>query len=408
MMRFGYLLDLRMRGHVKEALTLFRVLQGDLQTIHPFADRRNGWPLFLSLQQGVTAMLAGDFQSALNRFSETLARPVSPGLDIIHRNALVRSALIEAAFGNPEAARLFLTRARGIQRTSSWAEHTIDASASVAEALLERDPQQAGRMLAVIDLAELGGMWPFYVYADYLVHDLVHAHARIATRLENISSFPFPRVEGEGFPGSVIALAQASHCLYSGEVGKAKEHVAIADPDFVLTKLVSAMVELGAGDPNVTTTLAKEIRKDTVELRRAELWRISLGAQGYLAKGKPEEATNVLRELEHLFQPLRNREVNYFTQEIHTLATSTFAWWPESSLDDSAFFERLPGREQLLTEREKTVLELLALGHERTRMAETLHISLNTLKTQLRSIYRKLGASSRTDALQKAAQRGLL
>ena len=408
MMRFGYLLDLRLRGHVTEALSLFDVLRGELAIIQPFTDRRNSWPQFLSLQQGITAMLAGDFQRALNHFTETLARSVTPGLEVLHRNAIIRSALLEAAFGNPQAAQLLYDRARKVKRTPSWSEASIDASADLVQVLLEPDPQLAGRKLAMLDLAEVGEMWPFYVFADYIVHDRAGAHARISTRLENMNALPFARESGEGFSGSVLPLAMASHKLYAGASQEARDLVQQADPNHLLTKLVVAMVELRAGSPQTTIRLTKEVREETVELRRAELWRISLCAQAYLVLGDRPAMINVMREIENLFQPLRPREVNFFTNELAEAGRQSFDWWPTGELDHGAYFERLPLREESLTDREQEVLELLALGKTRPQIAESLYISLNTLKTQLRSVYRKLGAVSRADALQKASHRGLL
>ena len=41
-------------------------------------------------------------------------------------------------------------------------------------------------------------------------------------------------------------------------------------------------------------------------------------------------------------------------------------------------------------------------------MAATLYISLNTVKTHLRSIYQKLGASSRSEAIERAMELRLL
>jgi LuxR family maltose regulon positive regulatory protein len=41
-------------------------------------------------------------------------------------------------------------------------------------------------------------------------------------------------------------------------------------------------------------------------------------------------------------------------------------------------------------------------------MAGRLFLSVNTVKTHLRGIYRKLGVSSREDAVAVARQRGLL
>jgi LuxR family maltose regulon positive regulatory protein len=41
-------------------------------------------------------------------------------------------------------------------------------------------------------------------------------------------------------------------------------------------------------------------------------------------------------------------------------------------------------------------------------IAEALFVSQNTVKTQLRSIYRKLGVSSRDEAVREARRQGLL
>lgn len=45
----------------------------------------------------------------------------------------------------------------------------------------------------------------------------------------------------------------------------------------------------------------KQIREETVELRRAELWRISLCAQAYLLLGHEAEMLNSMRKIENHF-----------------------------------------------------------------------------------------------------------
>jgi len=57
---------------------------------------------------------------------------------------------------------------------------------------------------------------------------------------------------------------------------------------------------------------------------------------------------------------------------------------------------------QPLTKREIDVLRSLATGKPITAIGKILHISHNTMKTHLRSIYRKLNASGREDAVLKA------
>ncbi len=64
--------------------------------------------------------------------------------------------------------------------------------------------------------------------------------------------------------------------------------------------------------------------------------------------------------------------------------------------------------EQLLTAREREVLELLAMGLPNKIIARRLRISEHTVKFHVASILGKLDAASRTEAVTRAIQRGLL
>ena len=61
-----------------------------------------------------------------------------------------------------------------------------------------------------------------------------------------------------------------------------------------------------------------------------------------------------------------------------------------------------------LTPREVQVLELLAEGLSNKTIAERLRISDQTVKFHVASITGKLGAANRTDAVRRAARRGLI
>lgn len=66
---------------------------------------------------------------------------------------------------------------------------------------------------------------------------------------------------------------------------------------------------------------------------------------------------------------------------------------------------RLP---EPLTPAERRVLELLPTHLTDAQMAEQLYVSRNTIKTHVRSLYRKLEVSSRADAVGRARELGLL
>jgi LuxR family maltose regulon positive regulatory protein len=61
-----------------------------------------------------------------------------------------------------------------------------------------------------------------------------------------------------------------------------------------------------------------------------------------------------------------------------------------------------------LTERELEVLRLLAGELSTRQMAQSLYVTPNTVRTQIKSIYRKLGVSSRKQAVAGARARGLI
>jgi ATP/maltotriose-dependent transcriptional regulator MalT len=61
-----------------------------------------------------------------------------------------------------------------------------------------------------------------------------------------------------------------------------------------------------------------------------------------------------------------------------------------------------------LTEREHSVLVRLQEDVPLRQIGLDLFISHNTVKTHARAVYRKLGVSSRTQALDRARQLGLL
>ena len=61
-----------------------------------------------------------------------------------------------------------------------------------------------------------------------------------------------------------------------------------------------------------------------------------------------------------------------------------------------------------ISEREQGVLELIAKGLSNQEIADKLHISLHTVKTHARRINAKLEVKSRTQAIVRARELGLL
>ena len=74
----------------------------------------------------------------------------------------------------------------------------------------------------------------------------------------------------------------------------------------------------------------------------------------------------------------------------------------------SAYFLSANRNKTQLTERELSILRLLAAGYGTKQIAGELFISGTTLKRDLRSTYAKLGAHNRAEAIAKGYEQKLL
>jgi DNA-binding NarL/FixJ family response regulator len=77
-----------------------------------------------------------------------------------------------------------------------------------------------------------------------------------------------------------------------------------------------------------------------------------------------------------------------------------------TAVGDTADADRRLGAEVGLTTREVEVLTLIAQGHTNRDIAEKLYLSPNSIKTYVRTAYRKIGASSRSQAVGWAIRNG--
>lgn len=66
-----------------------------------------------------------------------------------------------------------------------------------------------------------------------------------------------------------------------------------------------------------------------------------------------------------------------------------------------------PGREYGLSEREAEVLALITAGRSNPEIADLLYLSVNSIKTHIRGLYRKIGVSRRTEAVLWGVDHGM-
>lgn len=135
---------------------------------------------------------------------------------------------------------------------------------------------------------------------------------------------------------------------------------------------------------------------------------ISAGAKGYLLKDAPPdtivEAIRTVAEGKALLQP---EITNQVLQEFRRLRDGS-PQTPASPPPTSGSAGAAPSIANLLTQRERAILQLLAQGQSNQEIGETLMISIGTVKNHVGNILGKLGARDRMQAVLLAQQFGLL
>lgn len=110
---------------------------------------------------------------------------------------------------------------------------------------------------------------------------------------------------------------------------------------------------------------------------------------------------------------LKDSRIEEVAEAIRTAARGDTALTPELATSMLEEFRRLARGDQrapgpVLTKREEEVLQLIADGLSTQEVAERLYISVKTVKNHLASIYDKLDASDRTQAVIQAVKLGII
>jgi len=175
---------------------------------------------------------------------------------------------------------------------------------------------------------------------------------------------------------------------------RARREIATAQPDIVLSDVrlgrdsgLDLVRELARTQPDVKVVMLT-VYDDEHYLFQA----LRAGAQGYILKRvDAAELVGHLRRVaegEVAIDPALAGRVALSAARI-----SAGEFWPGANLG--------------LTQRESEVLDLLVAGHSNRSVAATLVVSEDTVKTHIRSLYRKLDVQDRAGAIAVALREGL-
>jgi DNA-binding NarL/FixJ family response regulator len=192
-----------------------------------------------------------------------------------------------------------------------------------------------------------------------------------------------------GTPGYTCCAAYADAQLLSSRIKSSNPDVILMDIELPGLSGIEATKIIANEFPDVKV-LIQTVFKDSDKIFLA----LSAGASGYVLKNDPpakliEAIHEVFNGGAPMSSSIAKKVLQFFTHKNVILVM------PETN-------------DHQLSEREKEILLLMVEGYNYKTIAEKAFISYETVRTHVKRIYKKLHVASRSEAIMKAYQQGLV
>ncbi|WP_458683461.1 LuxR C-terminal-related transcriptional regulator [Prescottella equi] len=365
--------------------------------------------------------LASQLHAGDRRTVELLTRAIDCGIDdpgnFAARQASGHLALHYAVLGEPERAAHWLRKEERFGGGAGWIRQLVERPAIVARALEQLDRLNVSAAEATLDELddlddERDELWAFVAYVRSQL-DLIRGRSEVGLDRLDRSRYQFRRRLGPPAAARPL-LTAASMDLHTaaGQATRVLDHARRADgPMHPMMRLAAARAAMCTGDHATATAFCTSLTGRRVSESRVRLEALSIMATLAHEQGRDDDAriawkratatsldSGLVRPV--LTVPPAIREVLAGGGTPMPFADKLAEW------GDGPYPRPAPPVK--LTDREAVVLDNLARGGGVAQVAESLFVSPNTVKSQIQSLYRKLGVHSRKDAVREAARRGLL
>lgn len=356
-----------------------------------------------------TLLLAGHLEEAAELLDEAGMDPLPDRPPVERARVLVMRALIDVLHGDVHSAEAALSACQA-QPLPSRFETTYTAfPGMVAAALAEierGDVESAERFLSRTDAhAPTTELWSLLLRARVLIAWQQHGAPTAISILEELAGGRARRTMHGPLAAHTIITLRASLMLATGRYAGVKGLLAEAPhPRSRRWSPLRARIELLTGDPDRAATLALTALS-TVSTPRERLTLMTVAATASARVGHDEAA--VERGAAAVAFARRHRLLLPFTAVPRDEALAVVSSAPDlvHALSELRMFPIGAPPSVSLTGREILVLKHLMEGMTVDGIADALSVSKNTVKTQLRAVYRKLDVNNRTDAIIEARRR---
>jgi LuxR family maltose regulon positive regulatory protein len=412
----GLLIQLRLRGRFQDSASF-----GDRVHARAIALGKTEWAVagrwsWFHLQRGITYSLLRDDASAVRSYRRAWELGMGSGADFVQSQAAANLALTFSVGGDTDQARHWLANHWKFDSRSWSGDHAIGAGGHLAAGLLALDRLDFAGVRSELD--HLGDrsvsleLWPFVAYL--LAQQALYSGGVLESlvRLDRVQAAHDHYLVDKGAAAALLTRARADLLIACGRGERAQRLIDVHGADMPLNRVPAARLRmlggrLPAGPP------VDPLTWDPATSSRDRLEMLLIGAVHALRGADVRNAQRLVNQaLEHYgdtgvlrpFAAVPGAEL----AQLLDLADGSLEPADAATLLDvaSVYPDTLVFIE--LSRHEQSVLEALAGTSSRQDIADSLFVSVNTVKTQLKSIYQKFGSSNRGEALTVARQHELL
>lgn len=371
----------------------------------------------LRLQWGITYQLAGRFPESAGELRLAHRGALAQQNGFVARNAAGNSAMNYALLGEIRQAEDWIALEDAHPDPHGLLEPMVKVGGLVARTLvaIERlDTVAARRYLDELgEGSEREELWSLIVYA--------HCRYALATGqaytgmavLQRAIAARASVLRADASITGVLTTLEMELRLALGEGNRVRAAVEAHESRTPLALVTAARAHLLTGSPAAAVALCRGVDWLGYSYPRTQLEALLVEAAARRALGENAAAARVWEHAVEIadrtgllgtFATLPREVVAGLDAAARVRSTAVTAFLAS----DTREIYPAAAHHVVLTERERAVLAELAEGLPTVEIARRLFVSTNTVKSQLRSIYRKIDAHSREEALEAAYRTGLI
>ncbi|MCR1785277.1 helix-turn-helix transcriptional regulator [Nocardioides carbamazepini] len=369
------------------------------------------------LQAGITAQLAGDLATARTYFLNAWTHRARDPYGFVARGTAGKLALMDAFRGDHAAGAGWRKEAEAAgRRPDLWVDRFVESNLPAVRAIVAvdgLDPQADLHLAATPHPTQRGEQWSILLWI-HVRHALTSGDTAQARRcLADTLATQREALSRTGLAAALVPLLRAEVHLAMGQANQALTELTGAPDVAGAARVLRARVLLLARDPAAALTVAETVVQDESTSPRARTEALVLITAARSANDdRPGAVTAARRAAARVLEQGAYRALATVPRSILDDLVTDVPALAEllDVLDRRGITEIYPKSVDLVTvtRRERDLLVDLASGLSLPDIAKANFVSVNTTRTHLASLRRKLDARSREEVVLKARLLGLL